>query len=86
MHIVPTPDGSSESMGFQLLPPNQCYVRGKSSDKLRSKLFAFVDLGTSANSFLNACGMKGEPSVEDIALVLLEDPQRFFQLAEGHDR
>ena len=86
MCIVPIPDGSSGSTGFQLLSPNQCYTKGKSSDRLRSKLFAFVDFGTSANSFLNACGMKGEPSVEDIALVLLKDPQQFFQLAEGQNR
>jgi len=86
MCIVPTPDDSPGSTGPRLLPPNQCYIKGESSDRLRSKLFAFVDFGTSANSFLNACGMKGEPSVEDIALILLENPQQFFRLAEGRDK
>ena len=86
MQIVPTPNEFSKSAGPRLLPPSQCYFKGESSDRLHSKLFAFVDFGTSANSFLKACGMKGGPSVEDITRVLLKDPQGFFELAEGRDK
>ena len=86
MRIVPTYNNPAEPTSPQLLPPNQCYFKGKSSDHLYSKLFAFVDFGTSANSFLSACGTKGEPSVEDIAIILMNDPRRFFQLAGGQDR
>jgi len=86
MCIVPVLDGSPGSTGPCLVPPNQCYIKSKSSDQLHSKLFVFVDFGTSANSFLNACGMKGEPSVEDLTLTLLKDPQQFFQLVGGQDK
>ena len=68
------------------MPPNKCYFRGKSNNQFYSKLFVFVDFGTSANSFLNACGTKGEPSVEDIAVLLLEDPWQFLQSIEGWDK
>ena len=85
MLIIPVPNGFRESTGPQLLSPSQCYFKGKFRSKLQYKLFVFVDFGTSANSFLKACGVKEEPSMEDIVLVLLEDPQRFFQLAGGWD-
>lgn len=86
MRIVPTPSDSPKSAGPRLLPPNQCYFKGEFSGQFHSKLFVFVDFGTSANSFLTACGTKGEPSVEEIALILLRDPREFFQLAEGRDK
>jgi len=86
MRIVPTPDNSPKSTGLRLLPPSQCYFKGESGGQFRSKLFVFVDFGTSANSFLKACGTKGEPSVEEIALILLKNPREFFQLAEGRDK
>ena len=88
MCIVPTHDSSPESTGTRMLPPNQCYLKGKSNRQLYSKLFVFVDFGPSANSFLNACGMKGEPSVEDIAITLMKNPHYFHQLAvaEGQDK
>lgn len=86
MRIVPTPDDSPKPTSTRLSPPNQCYFKGESSGQFHSKLFVFVDFGTSANSFLKACGTKGEPSVEEIALMLLKDPRQFFQLAEGRDK
>jgi hypothetical protein len=86
MRIVPTPDNSPKPAGSRLLPPNKCYFKGKSNDLLHSELFAFIDFGPSANSFLNACGTKGEPSVEDIAVALIEDPRRFLQLVGGWDK
>ena len=86
MRIVPTPDDSPKSTGPRWLPPNQCYFKGESSGQFHSKLFVFVDLGTSANSFLKACGTKGEPSVEEIVQILLKNPRQFFDLAEGRDK
>ncbi|KAF9653296.1 hypothetical protein BDM02DRAFT_3177637 [Thelephora ganbajun] len=85
MHIVPTPNDSLKSTDPRMLTPNKCYFKGGSASRFHSKLFVFVDFGAGANRFLKACGTKGEPSVEDIALALLEDPQRFFQLAEEQD-
>jgi len=86
MRIVPTPDDSPKSTGARLSPPSQCYFKGESSGQFHSKLFVFVDFGTSGNSFLKACGTKGEPSVEEIAQMLLKDPRQFFHLAEGRDK
>ena len=85
MPIVPTPDDSPQSTGPKYLPPAQCYFKKNFGGEFRSKLFTFVDFGTSANSFLKACGTKGEPSVEDIVLTLLKDPKGFFDLG-GRDR
>jgi hypothetical protein len=77
--MVPT----RSSTGRQLLVPTQCYLGG--GDGFHTKLFVFVDFGFAANCFLRACGSKDEPSVKDIAESLVEDPARFYNLAEGHE-
>lgn len=68
------------------LHPIQCYFSGTGGSELHSKLFAFVDFGARANAFLGACGTKQEPSVEEIAQILLADPRRIYQLANGRDK
>ena len=78
MCIVPISDDPPKSTGPRLLLPSRCYFKGGSGGQFRSKLFVFVDFGTSANSFLKACGTKDEPSVEEIALILLRDPREFL--------
>ena len=77
--IVPT----RSSTGWQHLAPTQCYVG--EADVFHTKLFVFVDFGSTANRFLKACGSKNEPSVSDIAESLVEDPERFHKLAGGHE-
>ncbi|KAI1790758.1 hypothetical protein LXA43DRAFT_921512 [Ganoderma leucocontextum] len=67
------------------LPPTQCYFKGDSKAQFHSKLFTFVDFGTTANTFLSACGVKHEPSVEEIAKILLDNPRQFYELAEGRE-
>ncbi|KAI0781217.1 hypothetical protein BD413DRAFT_667167 [Trametes elegans] len=67
------------------LPPSQCYFKGESQGQVHSKLFTFVDFGATANTFLSACGVKHEPSVEEVARILLDNPRRFFELAEGRE-
>ncbi|KAI0299353.1 hypothetical protein B0F90DRAFT_1810632 [Multifurca ochricompacta] len=69
----------------RMLQPIQCYFSGTGGVELHSKLFAFVDFGVRANVFLTACGTKQEPSVEEIAQILLENPQQFYQLANGRE-
>ncbi|THH29159.1 hypothetical protein EUX98_g5023 [Antrodiella citrinella] len=69
----------------RLLAPGQCYFKGDSNAQVHSKLFVFVDFGPGANLFLSACGTKREPSVEEIARILLDNPRRFFELCEGRD-
>ena len=82
--MVPTTTGGSEK--YRLLPPSQCYFAGDSNAQFHSKLFVFIDFGSLANGFLSACGTKREPSVEEIAQILLDNPRRFYELAEGRDK
>jgi hypothetical protein len=68
------------------LPPIQCYFSGAGGVELHSKFFSFVDFGWSANAFLAACRTRHEPSVEAIAQVLLADPWKFYELANGRKK
>lgn len=79
--IVPTTPSSTP----RWLPPTKCYLDQSSKPALHAKLFVFVNFGTKANRFLSACGLKTEVSVEDIAEALIENPERFLQLAGGYD-
>ncbi|KAL6309180.1 hypothetical protein BKA93DRAFT_925530 [Sparassis latifolia] len=81
--FVPNQKGSDSAM--RLLPPSQCFLSGESNAQFHSKLFVFVDFGPQGNRFLSACGTKQEPSVEEIAQILLGNPRQFYQLAEGRD-
>jgi Protein of unknown function (DUF3684) len=36
--------------------------------------------------FLGACGTRQEPSVEEIAQILLADPRRIYELANGREK
>lgn len=78
--------GEKSTARIRLLAPSQCYFKRENNAEIHSKLFTFVDFGTQANQFLSACGTKHEPTVEEIAQILLDDPRRFWQLAEGRDK
>jgi hypothetical protein len=84
-----TPFVPVESTGYKgdnkTLRPRQCFL-GKQRSELHSKLFAFVNFGTRANDFLKYCYTSEEPSVEDITQVLLADPQRVYELANGRKK
>ena len=71
---------------MQRLPPIQCYFSGTGGAELHSKLFSFVDFGSRANVFLSACGTRQEPSVEEIAQILLANPRQFYELANGREK
>ncbi|KAF8307878.1 hypothetical protein DL93DRAFT_2064506 [Clavulina sp. PMI_390] len=61
--------------------PSECYV-GSGDNAMHSKLFAFVEPGSpKAQSFLVSCGVKPEPTPQQVADILLHDPQAFFSLA-----
>lgn len=84
---MPTKSGANEKGdSIRLLPASQCYFSGDSNEQFHSKLFVFVDFGSLANAFLSACGTKREPSVEEIAQILLSNPRRFYELADGRDK
>ncbi|KZT11459.1 uncharacterized protein LAESUDRAFT_720694 [Laetiporus sulphureus 93-53] len=83
MPFIPVPN--FENGTTRMLPPSQCYFRGASDANFHSRLFVFVDFGAQGNQFLSVCGTKHEPSVEEIAGILLQDPHRFYELAGGRE-
>ena len=86
MPMIPVEIGSPKAGApIRLLTPKQCYFKGDSNAQVHSKLFTFIDFGPG-NIFLSACGVKHEPSVEEIANILLENPHRFFDLAGGKEK
>ncbi|KAH9177930.1 hypothetical protein EDB89DRAFT_1844068, partial [Lactarius sanguifluus] len=70
---------------IQRLSPKGCYFAGIGVAELHAKLFPFIDFGSRANQFLAACGTKKEPSVEEIAQILLANPRKFYELANGRE-
>ena len=84
-HIPRIREGS-RTAGVRYLPPNQCYFAGDAREQFHSKLFSFIDFGPRAKAFLSACGTKDEPSVEEVARILLDNPQQFLQLADGREK
>ena len=80
--IVPTTNTSGVQ---QWLTPTQCYLGG-GQDDFHSKLFVFVNFGSTANRFLNACGSRNEPSVKEVAESLIDNPERFYSLSGGHEK
>ena len=70
---------------IKILQPIQCFL-GTASSELYSKIFAFVDFGARANLFLGACGTRQEPSIEDVAQILITEPRRVYELANGREK
>ncbi|KIJ62083.1 hypothetical protein HYDPIDRAFT_176650 [Hydnomerulius pinastri MD-312] len=83
MLIVPTKGSNAQPVRW--LTPTQCYLGGSTKGEFHSKLFVFVDLGPVANRFLSACGSKNEPSVEEVAEILIADPDKFYELTGGYE-
>ena len=80
------PVGSTGYQGdIKRLQPKRCFL-GRQRSELHSKLFAFVNFGTRANEFLNYCYTNKVPSAEDIAQVMLVDPGRVYELANGREK
>ncbi|KAF9219210.1 hypothetical protein BS17DRAFT_798263 [Gyrodon lividus] len=82
--IVPTKGSGTQPLRW--LAPTQCYLGDGTKGGFHSKLFVFVDFGPIANRFLSACGTKNEPSVEEIAEILIRDPKKFYELAGGYEK
>jgi hypothetical protein len=57
-----------------------------SSDSLYDvykRLFLFVDYGQVANGFLEAVGVRKQPSTDQLASMIVRDPTRFLQLSQS---
>lgn len=77
---------ASSDLRPRLLAPNKCYLGRDSSNAFHSQLFTFVDFGPRANNFLMSCGVRNEPTVDELAQILVADPRNFFERAGGYDR
>lgn len=61
--------------------PSECYFRS-GEGTIHAKHFVLVDpSSTGARSFLDACGVREEPSPQQVVDILLRDPQLFFRLS-----
>jgi len=76
-------DNDSAGPSIRWLPPSQCYLGSQDNASFHSKLFIFVNFGSAANAFLLACGTRSQPSVEEVAKILLSNPKQFYELAQG---
>ena len=84
MPFVPV-DTTGDKVDTKRLRPIQCFL-GKQHSGPHSNLFAFVDFGTRGNQFLECCGAKQKPSIEDIAQISLADPRGAYELANGREK
>lgn len=74
------------------LPPTKVFLGNgltttsdvtRAQQKFYSIFFRFANFSISAQPFLTAVGVRKEPSITDIAHVLVENPKILFQLAES---
>lgn len=74
------------------LPPTKVFLGNglnttadvsRAQQKFYSIFFRFANFSISAQPFLTAVGVRKEPSITDIAYVLVENPKILFQLAES---
>ncbi|KAK6910047.1 hypothetical protein I203_104076 [Kwoniella mangroviensis CBS 8507] len=67
--------------------PTQVYfVAKEGGEDLYKSAFTFVDFGDRANIFLRYCGVRSEPSVRDIAQLLMNEPGRMLEQAGSAER
>ncbi|KAJ7727670.1 hypothetical protein DFH07DRAFT_930749 [Mycena maculata] len=81
--MVPIRSKGPKAGSLRYLPPTQCFFGSTQHSGFHSKLFVFVDFGTAANGFLSACGTKHQPSIEEVSLMLISSPHRFYEMAES---
>ncbi|ESK92923.1 hypothetical protein Moror_8996 [Moniliophthora roreri MCA 2997] len=77
------PVGSQDKGGMEYRSPIQCYLGKDTRAAFHSKLFLFIDFGQVANGFLTACGVKPQPTTDEVAQMLLANPNSFYDLAGG---
>ncbi len=74
-----------------LLRPSEVFFRPTSESasevyELYKSFFHFIDYGKQGNAFLEACGVKQQPSVDQLANLIVQDPRRFLKLAGSSSR
>ncbi|GAC95754.1 hypothetical protein PHSY_003330 [Pseudozyma hubeiensis SY62] len=76
---------ASQPIEVFVVSPMNCYFGGSTSDVQFRDVFFYCDYGSVAGAFLKNCGVRNEPSIEEVAERLVAEPQRFYQLAGSAD-
>ncbi|OWT41907.1 hypothetical protein C362_00273 [Cryptococcus neoformans Bt1] len=84
--FIPVQKGADPSSVVMFKPSQVYFVSGDSEDDLYSSAFNFIDFGLRANMFLRYCGVKSEPSVKDITLLLMKDSVEMLRQAGSSER
>ncbi|KAI9333392.1 hypothetical protein BDR26DRAFT_608068 [Obelidium mucronatum] len=81
---ITTPKDSPVNPGSPAwIEPTKVYFGGKNSSAYLD-LFTHIDFGDTSNAFLRACGVKDEPTPQELAEQLVRNPQSFMnQLGFG---
>lgn len=77
--IRPGPTGK-----LKWIPPRNCFLGGQGSPYY--EIFDFVDLGQDANAFLTKCGSKHEPTVAEVAYMIVREPDRLLDVFGGEKK
>ncbi|KAF9634005.1 hypothetical protein BFW01_g4900 [Lasiodiplodia theobromae] len=73
--IVPLP-GPQGSVKVRHIPPQSCFV-GESKEF--GNILNFVDFGSIANAFLRTVGAKDQPTILELARMVVENPTKVLQ-------
>ncbi|KAI9783718.1 MAG: hypothetical protein M1816_001199 [Peltula sp. TS41687] len=67
--------GSKSSPDIRFISPQSCYLEHNS---IYGEIFDYVDFGTEANAFLEACGSKRSPDAKELAKLIAKGPATVF--------
>ncbi|KAI9802784.1 MAG: hypothetical protein M1833_001383 [Piccolia ochrophora] len=85
--IIPVPANETQSDGslvdIRHISPRTCFLGDSST---YGEIFDFVDFGQNANTFLLKCGSKHEPSIREIARLVVGEPARILDTVNSTDK
>ncbi|KAJ3194958.1 hypothetical protein HDU82_002276, partial [Entophlyctis luteolus] len=76
---VKAPLDSQQKAGVVWTEPTKVYF-GSPNSSAYHDLFTHIDFGEQSNAFLRACGVKDEPTPQELAEQLVRNPQSFMNL------
>ena len=79
MAFIPAEKGTKGSEPH--IAPNKCFFKSSETSPVFASVFSFVQYEGAAKSFLSACGVKDAPSPQEVAQMLIAEPNRFLALA-----
>lgn len=87
IRVVDTRQSASSSGSTVLVRPSEVFFKPTDDASLElfkvyQRIFLYVDMGRSANAFLEACGVKRQPSTEQLTSLIVGNPRQFLNLAQ----